>query len=351
MLASGRKSDRMRKSALIFFLSALCFEVIAGGSEKRIRAVRTPTPPKIDGSLEEQAWSLAPPSSSFTQFDPVEGAAPSESTSVRILYDDNALYIGILMYDSRASRIVRQLTRRDRTIEADRVSVTIDSYHDHQTAFVFAVNVSGVQTDGIYSRDGVIYDVNWDAVWEAATRIYRNGWIAEFRIPFSALRFAPRKRYEWGINFRRYISRKKESDEWVLIPRRETGIVSKMGHLVGIENITPPVYLEALPYVLSRQLRDPDARLESEKDDFDAGLGLDLRYGISSTATLNATFNPDFGQVEADQAVLNLTTFETFYPEKRPFFLEGTQIFDFGTAFDGQTMRLFYSRRIGLQPQ
>lgn len=337
---------------ILFFslLFGLCPLAIAGTSEKKIVAARTPVPPKIDGFLNDKVWSLASPTSSFTQFDPVEGAAPSESTSVRILYDDNALYVGILLYDSRGERIVKRLTRRDRQAEADRISITIDSYHDHQTGFVFAVNASGVQTDGIISSDGVIYDTNWDAVWESATRVFRNGWSAEIKIPFSAIRFPPKRKYVWGINFRRYISRKKETIEWVLIPRREAGLISKMGHLVGIDNISPPVYLEALPYALSRQWYNPTAATEGEKENFEAGLGLDLRYGLSSTTTVNATFNPDFGQVEADQAVLNLTTFETFYPEKRPFFLEGVQIFDFGRAFDGQGMRLFYSRRIGLQP-
>lgn len=337
----------------ILFLSlllGLCPLAIAGSSEKKIVAARTPVPPIIDGFLNDQAWSLASPTSSFTQFDPLEGATPSESTSVRILYDDHALYVGVLLYDSEGHRIVKRLTRRDRRIEADRFTIMIDSHHDHQTAFVFTVNAAGVQTDGVLSSDGVIYDTNWDAVWEAETRVFRNGWSAEFKIPFSAIRFPPKQKYEWGINFGRYISRKKETVEWVMIPRRETGLVSKMGHLVGIENIDPPAYIEALPYVLSRQLYKPTTAIEGKKEEFEPGLGLDLRYGLSSTTTLNATFNPDFGQVEADQAVLNLTTFETFYPEKRPFFLEGVQIFDFGRAYDAMGIRAFYSRRIGLQP-
>lgn len=328
----------------------ICLEVSAGSSEKKIVGVRTTTPPSIDGLLSDSVWSSATSGSSFTQFDPVEGAAPTESTAVRILYDDDGLYVGIMMYDSRPKMIRRQLTRRDRPSEADRISVTIDSYHDHLTAFNFSVNVSGVQTDGIISSDGVIYDTNWDAVWESATRVGSRGWSAELKIPFSALRFPPRKKYQWGINFRRYISRKKETDEWVMIPHRQVGTISKIGHLAGVENINPPAHVELLPYVLSRQLYQPTAAIEDEKEKLEGRFGVDMRYGVTSTATLNATFNPDFGQVEADQAVLNLTTFETFYPEKRPFFQEGSQIFDFGTAFDGIGMRLFYSRRIGLQP-
>jgi len=335
---------------LLMLLLVICTEALAGSSGKSIVATRTPTTPKIDGFLNDKVWSLAPPSSSFTQFDPIEGAAATESTSVRILYDDNAIYFGIMMYDSRPKGIVRQLTRRDHPSEADRISIAIDSHQDRLTAYNFSVNVSGVQTDGIISSDGVVYDTNWDAVWESATRISSAGWAAEVKIPFSALRFPPKKKYTWGVNFRRYISRKKETDEWVMIPHGQTGMVSKIGHIVGIESISPPAYLELVPYALSRQMYQPTAAIEDEKKRLEGGLGLDLRYGLTSTATVNATFNPDFGQVEADQAILNLTSFETFYPEKRPFFLEGAQIFDFGTAFDGATMRLFYSRRIGLQP-
>ena len=335
---------------LFVLLLVVCAEAQAGSSGKSILAARTPIPPRIDGSLNDKVWSLAPPSSSFTQFDPVEGAAPTESTSVRVLFDDNAIYFGVMMYDSQPKRIVRQLTRRDRSSEADRIGITIDSYNDRLTGFNFSVNASGVQTDGIISSDGVIYDTNWDAVWESATRVLRTGWSAEVKIPFSALRFPPRKKYTWGVNFRRYISRKKETDEWVMIPHGQTGLVSRIGNVTGIANINPPTYLEILPYALSRQMYQPTAVMEDEKKKFEGGVGLDVRYGPTSTATLNATFNPDFGQVEADQAILNLTSFETFYPEKRPFFLEGSQIFDFGTAFDGTGMRLFYPRRIGLQP-
>jgi hypothetical protein len=335
---------------ILLALLLICTKVFAGSARKSIVAIRTPTPPKIDGFLSDKVWSLAPPTSSFTQFDPVEGAAPTESTSVRALYDDNAIYFGIMMYDSKPKRIVRQLTRRDRSSEADRISITIDSYNDRLTGFNFSVNASGVQTDGIISSDGVIYDTNWDAVWESATKVLRTGWSAEVKIPFSALRFPPRKKYTWGINFRRYISRKKETDEWVMIPHGQTGLVSKIGNVTGIADITPPAYLEILPYALCRQMYQPTAAMEREKKKLEGGMGLDLRYGLTSTATVNATFNPDFGQVEADQAILNLTSFETFYPEKRPFFFEGSQIFDFGTAFDGAGMRLFYSRRIGLQP-
>jgi hypothetical protein len=335
---------------LLILLLPVCTVALAGSSQRLIVAVRTPSPPKIDGFLTDKVWSFAHPSSSFTQFDPVEGAAPTESTSVRILYDDHAIYFGIMMYDSHPKRIVRQLTRRDHASEADRISISIDSYQDRRTAFNFSVNVSGVQTDGIISGDGVSYDTNWDAVWESSTKIVKRGWSAELKIPFSALRFPPKKKYSWGVNFRRYISRKKETDEWAMIPHGETGMVSKIGRIVGIQNINPPAYLELLPYALARQLYQTTAALEDEKKKLEGGLGLDLRYGISTTATINATFNPDFGQVEADQAILNLTTFETYYPEKRPFFLEGSQIFDFGTAFDGAGMNLFYSRRIGLQP-
>jgi hypothetical protein len=323
---------------------------------KQIIPSRTPSAITIDGRLTEKEWNTASEVSDFQQFDPEEGAEPTERTSVKILYDDNALYVGVMCYDSDPSGIVEQLTRRDRTVQADRISVIIDSYHDHSTAFLFSGSVSGVQSDGLLSQDGIVYDIQWDAVWDFNAKIISDGWSAEFKIPFSALRFAKQdSAYTWGINFRRYIARKKETDEWVMVRRNEapTGTissVSKMGHLVGLHNISPPLHLEIMPYGVSSQsyLSQPPPFPLQKK--LSPNAGVDIKYGLTNNFTLDVAINPDFGQVEVDQAVLNLTVFETFYPEKRPFFLEGAQIFSFGTMFDNRQLRMFYSRRIGKRP-
>ncbi len=349
----------LRLTASLLLIVFCGSPALPGSSPKTVRAVRVAEPPTIDGAVTEPVWQSADPVMDFTQYDPDEGAVPSEVTSVRILFDDDALYVGVICYDSDPRQIVQQLTRRDRTGEADRFSIMIDSYHDRWTAFLFSANVAGVQSDGILSQDGLQYDVTWDAVWDVRTRLYRDGWSAEFRIPYNALRFGhhPDRQYEWGINFRRYISRKHETDEWVMVPRNATipgtvSSVSLMGNLVGLANIDPPLNLGIAPYVSGKG----SYSTEPSSSTYAGDAGLDLKYGLSPNFTLDATVNPDFGQVEVDQAVLNLTVFETLYPEKRPFFVEGSQLFTFGSSIDntsqttGSPLALFFSRRIGKQP-
>jgi hypothetical protein len=342
------------RSAFIFLA---CWGVALGGtSTKNVVASRTASPPRIDGVLSDEKWNAAIPTAGFLQYDPDEGALPTEQTTVKVLYDDDALYVGIMCYDSIPSGIEQQLSRRDRTVQADRVSITIDSYHDHTTAYVFSGTVSGVQSDGVLSNDGRVYDIQWDAVWSFDARVVEGGWSAEFRIPYSALRFSDQdSEYVWGINFRRFIARKKETDEWVMVPRKETpqgtvASVSKMGHLSGIKQIHPSLHLEVLPYQVSKLNYFAQPSPFTTRSEFKETAGLDLKYGISNNLTFDLAVNPDFGQVEVDQSVLNLTVFETFYPEKRPFFLEGAQAFSFGTMFDTRQLYLFYSRRIGKKP-
>jgi len=326
---------------------------LAGGSTKVIHAVRTDGPIVLDGLLHDWRWQAATPVEDFTQFYPNEGDQPTERTSVRILYDDRALYIGVICYDSEPRGIVPQLTRRDRGSEADRFTVQIDSYHDHRTAFVFSTNVAGVQSDGFLSQDGNVYDLSYDAVWKVHTARHREGWSAEFEIPFNAIRFSPRSdaRYEWGINFRRYISRKRETDEWVMVPSTERLLIARWGHLHGIEKITPPLNVSLIPYVSGTASFESEAPgIRPFKSDQTGSAGIDLKYGISRDFTLDVAINPDFGQVEVDQSILNLTVFETYYPEKRPFFVEGASLFEFGSAVDHTPLALFYSRRIGQRP-
>jgi len=328
----------------LFFLIAagLQAEIIAD-SLKTATAVRTTETIRIDGYLNEKAWSAAPPVTGFRQLEPHEGQPASESTMVKILYDDNAVYLGIWCYDNEPEKIIRQLTRRDRYTESDMVAVRIDSYHDHQTAYYFSVNAAGVL------RDVLIYnnycdDDSWDAVWQAEAKIQSWGWSVEYAIPYSALRFSRSPQFTWGLDFSRYIPRKNEVDRWQFVPSSETRGVSRYGHLVGIENIDPPGRMETMPYLVSYGRTEPKTLGNTDGREFISDIGLDLKYGLSSALTLDAAINPDFGQVESDRSIINLSTYETFYEEKRPFFLEGAEIFR--TPFILQ----FYSRRIGRAP-
>lgn len=309
---------------------------------KSITAVKVNGGAKIDGILDEEFWQKAPRSGDFIQYQPDEGKPASESTFVRVAYDEEALYVGMEMYDSEPDKIISRLTRRDREVQADLINVIVDSHHDHQTAYAFTVYVSGTQKDSYYYNDNS-NDNSWDAVWESATKKTNSGWTTELRIPFHCLRFSCEENPIWGIYFSRQVSRKNELDRWVYIPQSASGFVSRFGHLKGLERLVAPRRLEILPYAVSYEQTEPRSLGNPDGRDFFGNSGFDLKYGITSNITLDATVNPDFGQVEADQTVLNLSTFETFYEEKRPFFLEGFKIFE--TPF-----QLFYSRRIGKQP-
>jgi hypothetical protein len=313
-------------------------------SENVIKAMRiNPHAPKIDGLLNDPVWQHAPISSDFIQKDPKEGDQPTEKTTVQIVYDDEALYAGIMCYDSEPGKIVARLTRRDGWIESDFVNLVLDPYHDHQTGNRFQINAAGVKNDGQKFNDGGD-DGSWDGIWEAKTAINDQGWSAEYKIPYHTLRFSPKEEYVWGMHIGRHISHKNENDHWSLIKKGVNGLVSQFGHIEGIKGIHPPNHLEIVPFAVSRSMFLPESSANPDGRDWFSSAGMDLRYGISSNISLNATINPDFGQVEADPAGLNLSAFETFYEERRPFFLEGNTIF--GTPGSG----LFYSRRIGKQP-
>ncbi len=322
-------------------------------AEKTIRVARlTQSEITLDGFLNEPAWQLAEDVTDFTQYDPTEGAEPTEKTSVRILYDDAALYIGVHCYDAHPRGIVYQLSRRDHIVESDRFTVMIDSYDDNQTAFVFATSVAGVQFDGILTNAGQFYDDTWDAIWSVETRRMRDGWTAEFRIPFNILRFShvENNDYHWGINFRRYISRKQETDEWVMVSRTVGLKIPYWGSIAGLHDINPPAAFFAIPYVRGRETLESASPAGGATSKADGSAGIDFNYGISKDFSLSATINPDFGQVEVDRAVLNLTVFETLFPEKRPFFVEGSNVFSFGVTSVNSGFPLFFSRRIGRRP-
>ncbi len=330
-------------------------------TSRAVTAVRAASPPSIDGRLEDPVWKEAVPSSGFLQRDPVEGQPASEETQVRVAYDDDALYLGARLLDRDPSGIVRQLSRRDAAVEADLLVLYLDPHHDRLTGAGFAVSAAGVQRDALIYNDSFL-DFSWDAVWESAVEIGADGWTVELRIPLSQLRFPNAERHTWGINVERVIRRRNESDWLALVPKNEAGLASRMASLEGIAGIRPPVTLQWLPYVTSRaefiSPSTPGTPFNDGSRLFGAA-GLDLKYGLSSSMTLDATLNPDFGQVEVDPAVVNLTAFETFFEEKRPFFLEGAKVFgNFGKSgaseqwgFFRPEPTLFYSRRIGRAPQ
>jgi hypothetical protein len=320
------------------------------------RAVRaTPSPPRIDGRLDDPAWALAPVYSGFTQREPHDGQPATERTEFRVLYTDEALYVAVRAFDSQPDRLVGQLTRRDANSPSDWVIVMIDSYHDRRTAFDFWVNPAGVKRD-LFRYDDVNEDLTWDAVWDVATSRDASGWTAEYRIPFSQLRFPRAESHTFGFNVARQVARTNELVCWKPLPQNVNQIVSLFGALEGIEGVRPPRRLEVQPYTVGRASRSPAEagnpfRTGSETA---ARIGADVKYGVTSNLTLDATINPDFGQVEADPAVVNLTAFESFFGERRPFFTEGANIFRFPIALgdgDGANEQLFYTRRIGRAPQ
>jgi len=314
---------------------------------RTMQAVRlNPPPPKIDGVLDDPIWQTAPIATDFVQKDPDEGKPASERTTVQIAYDDEALYVAARCYDSQPDQITAPLVRRDQYFETDRVSVNLDPHHDHQTGYFFSVSPSGCLIDGILYND-TSEDITWDGVWEGKAATDGQGWSAEYKIPYHVLRFSLKEEYTWGVNVLRFISRKQERDDWVMTPRGINGWVSRFGHLEGIRGIKPVQHLEVLPFVLGR------SSFEAGKSDYLSSAGVDLRYGLASNLSLNATVNPDFGQVEADPAVLNLSVFETFYEERRPFFVESNTLFSApqpDIVGINSPAQLFYSRRIGKQP-
>ena len=323
---------------------------------KQTGAVRlTGAPPAIDGRLDEAAWDRVEAVSDFVQMRPDPGAPATARTEARVLFDDDAVYIGMRMLDAPDS-IAAQLVRRDASgTFTDWAHVMIDSYHDRRTAFRFSVTPRGAKKDVLHFND-TQEDLNWDAVWDAATALDAEGWTAEFRIPLSQLRFSrgDGNSLVWGVNFGREIARRGEWAWWSPVLPHVGGLVSQSGELVDLEAVRPPRRIEVIPYTLGRLTAAP-AQPDNpfyERQAGEASVGADLRVGIGSNLTLSATVNPDFGQVEADPSVVNLTAFETFYPEKRPFFTEGANIFSFRIATDDQSgENLFYSRRLGRTPQ
>ncbi len=324
----------------------------APDSSARATAVRATTPPVIDGSETDDVWGQAPATSDFREFQPSEGAPPRFRTEFKAAYDDRNLYVFVRSYDAHPDSIMRDLSRRDVRGSSDQIKLMVDSYFDRRNGYSFAVNPVGVKRDyALYNdRDE---DGSWDAIWDVATRIDSLGWTAEFRIPFSQMRYANATSHTFGIAIWRDIERYKERTSWPLYRSTMNGLTSQLGRLEGIVGISSPRRLEVTPYTVTKNVSRQLGPSSYDRVQH-ATAGADLKYGITPNIMLDATVNPDFGQVEADPAVLNLSAFETFFQERRPFFVEGTGLYRFSVNCNVVNCGgegLFYSRRIGRQPQ
>lgn len=316
-------------------------------------AVRAETPPRIDGEPDDAVWQKALPLDDFTEQQPEPGAQPTVKTRVRFAYDETALYVFVECQDDQPHQVSRLLTRRDRLIESDYVAVEVDSRGDKKSAYGFALYPTNVQVDYVRTGD-YAQDFDWDAVWTSATRRTPQGWSAELAIPLGQMRFTGGADVRFRVNVMRYVSRKGETDELVYQPPDQQGTLLRMANLVGLHHLSAGNGLELLPFVLGRFDHryspgpgyDPPSNRHAS-----LGVGGDLTWHPATDLTLDATVLPDFGQVEADQVILNLSTFETFFPEKRPFFLAGADLFALHDQLGNTTnTQLFYSRRVGRAP-
>jgi hypothetical protein len=345
------------RRVVLFFVVAFLATAVEAAPPTTSRVVATPIPEaaavKVDGELNDAIWQTVPPIKEFVQREPKEGAAPTFETEARVAYDATALYIAVIAFDSDPKRIVGIRTRRDEGSPSDWISVVVDSFHDRRSAFEFDVNPAGVKQDSYWFND-TNNDQGWDAVWDAAVSRTDRGWRAEFRIPFSQLRYRPAETSTFGLAIIRKVGRLNETATWPLLSKSAHGYVSSFGELTGLRLERAPKRLEVVPYMVAdvkTQPGEPGNPLINTTDP-DASLGVDLKYALRPGLTLTGTINPDFGQVEADPAVVNLSAFETFFSERRPFFVEGGGIFSFDIdCNDGNCSGLFYSRRIGRSPR
>ena len=358
-LSSALKFQRI--TIYLFLIALLCpfvTSVHAESDDRQIKAYRTYQSIEIDGDLTEEDWQHAEPMDRFIQVEPHEGKDLSQPMELRILYDDENIYFGFTCHDSDISKLIANEMRRDsRDLhENDNVFVLLDTYNDKRSGFFFRINPLGAVQDRAVTNSGDTFNSDWDAVVECKSKINDSYWTAELSIPFSQLRFEKNDPMTWGINAGRGIARYREEAIWMPVPSSYGGRAkyrtAHVGSLVGLEGIAPSRNLEVLPYILpgiTQVSDDGDATLQTTRE---FKLGFDAKYGITSNLTADITYNTDFAQVEADEEQVNLTRFSLFFPEKRPFFLEGAGLFDFGiprTSFRRPPpMLLFYSRRIGL---
>jgi hypothetical protein len=327
--------------------------------QRVVRAVRVAEPVVIDGVLNEKAWQ-GPSAGDFIMSDPVDGGKPTERTDVWVAYDDANLYVAARLFDSDPGAIKKLLGRRDDVVDSDWFIFAVDPYYDRRTGYLFAVNPAGSIEDSTLSND-VSEDNTWDGVWDWKARVDGDGWTVEMRIPFNQLRFPKKDEYIWGVDFRRVIKRKQEKGGFVWIPKEDIAGVSRFARLEGIRGIRPGRRLEIIPYSVGQaQFKPAEPGNPFERGhNYLGNAGFDLKAGLMSNLTLDATVNPDFGQVEVDPAVINLSAYETYYEEKRPFFIEGANLFNgFGRGgvyinanINWPNPTFFYSRRVGRAPQ
>jgi len=338
---------------LILFIMLMTSNGIAQNKEYITHEVNGETP-VIDGKINDAAWKQLEWMNDFVQVEPYEGREPSQDTRFKMLHSNDFLYIAIRAYDTNPDSIVKRLSRRD-NLEGDQVGVQIDSYNDNRTAFSFFVSAAGVKTDWVVSDDGMNEDYNWDPIWYVDTSIDSLGWTAEMKIPFTQLRFSKKGDPQWGFQIQRTIYRKDEEVMWKLIPKDASGWVSEFGEIKGMNDIKPQKEKSITPYAVTKlerfnEIESNPFKSAGNSKNFDAGLN--GKFGVTNNLTLDMAINPDFGQVEADPSQVNLTAYETYFEEKRPFFIEGQSIMDFRLMQLGDFMQdnLFYSRRIGQSP-
>jgi hypothetical protein len=332
-----------------------------------VHAVRTDRAIVVDGVLDEETWKSGQAVTNFLQEDPDQGVAPRQRTEVRVAYDDDALYVGARLYDTAADSVIARLARRDSDARDDQFAVYLDPFHDKRTGYYFVVSAASTLQDGVLMNDGW-NDSSWDGVWQGRAHRDAQGWTCELRIPFSQLRFRAGAQMVWGVDFKRAIARYSETDAVVYTPRGQSGFVSLFPELHGIDGLKTGRHVELTPYVTSKtehlDYNTSSLSLYDPADPFHGGwnsdpaVGGDVRTSLGSRLTLNATVNPDFGQVEIDPAVVNLSDVESFFQEKRPFFTEGVSVFRCGnngandySNFNWPEPTFFYSRRIGRGPQ
>lgn len=349
-----RLSLRMKSigGAIAFLL--LSTAILAQNSkDTQYQPKRTNQEIRIDGAMDEEAWSTLDWATNFTQASPYSGEAPTHQTAFKILYDDNNLYVLVRAYDDHPELIEKRLTRRDH-MDGDWIFFGIDSYDDNLTSFNFGVTSTGSQIDFAISNDER-RDWSWNAVFYSKVSIDNEGWLAEFKIPLSQIRFSEQHEQRWGFQIRRNVFRDQERSTWIYIPKGVNGDVSQWGELNGIYDVKPRLEVELIPYIVTKVENFEAEEGNPFKTGTSEGLsmGLDGKVSVSNDFTLNFTINPDFGQVEADPSQVNLSAFESFFREQRPFFIEGKSIFDYSASIGGGQMRhdgLFYSRRIGRRP-
>ena len=314
-------------------------------------AVRASAPPVIDGKDDDAVWRDAPPITGFKQWQPTEGIEARFKTQAKVAYDAANLYVFVRAFDPHPDSIIRLLERRDTFTPSDMIWVFVDSYHDRRTGYEFGVNAAGVKIDqAVY--DGGNEDGAWDAVWDVATHIDSLGWTAEFKIPLSQMRYSRDRAHTFGFTIDRDIYRYNERVSWPVFSQAKPDMLSQLGTLEGMDDLETPRRLEAMPYLVTKNASQITNNRYGAKSNVTAGG--DLKYRVASNLTLDATVNPDFGQVESDPAILNLTAYESFFDERRPFFVSGRGVFRFDVDCNNVNCGsegLYYSRRIGRTPQ